>query len=506
MESFLQYYLPEFGVRLVEHLQLVMVATGVATLLGILLGIGLARCPRLVSPVMGVTSVIWTIPSLALLSFLLPIMGIGAAPAMTALTLYALLPIVRNTLTGLHGVAKEVIEAAHALGFTAWQRLIWVEFPLAFPAIIAGIRTAVTIAMGTAPLGAFIGAGGLGEFINRGLAVNDNRLILLGAIPATVLALGLDCTLSKVVQVFSQGKRFKLRPMVTVGVSALSVLLMISIVLTGWTVAKPTVRLGSKNSTEQLILGEMMAQLIEKKTQLKVERQFNLGTTDIVHRALIKGEIDLYPEYTGTAYLTLLHQTPGPSAAEIYRLVKTVYQEQFGLVWLSPLGFNNSQAVVVRQKFAKQHRLQKISDLAAVAPRLTLAGPAELVVRPDGLPILEKAYQLNFAAVKSLNNGLLYDALRDRQVDVIMAATTDARVPAYHLQVLYDDQRVFPAYCVAPVVRAKVLRKHPELSEVLHLLAGLLDEHTMQQLNYQVDILKQPPAQVAQAFLRQKRL
>ena len=192
LTEFLADHMAELWVKLIQQIYLVGIATGVAIIIGIPLGIWATRNLRVRKPVLGLASILQTIPSLALLAFLLPFTGIGATPAIIALSLYALLPIIRNTLTGLEAIPKELIEAARGVGFTPRQRLWLVEMPLAMPTIIAGIRTATVISVGVATLAAFIGAGGLGDFINRGLAMNNTRLILLGAIPAALLALAFD--------------------------------------------------------------------------------------------------------------------------------------------------------------------------------------------------------------------------------------------------------------------------------------------------------------------------
>ena len=190
-EFVLQRY-PDLLTKLGEHLILTGISTGIAIVIGLPLGIWITRNPYIRGLILSVAGIVQTVPSLALLAFLLPFMGIGVAPAVVALTLYALLPIIRNTFTGLGGISPEIIEAAHGMGFTDRQRLWMVEMPLALPVIVAGIRTAAVIGVGIATLSAFIGAGGLGDFIVRGLALNNTSLILLGAVPAAALALGLD--------------------------------------------------------------------------------------------------------------------------------------------------------------------------------------------------------------------------------------------------------------------------------------------------------------------------
>lgn len=207
LAEFLVQKAPELWAKTLEHLALTGVSTAAAVLIGIPLGVWIARNSLVRGPVLGAAGVLQTVPSLALLAFLLPFLGIGAKPAIAALTLYALLPIVRNTFTGLSGVSADVIEAAQGLGFTDRQRLWMVEMPLALPVIVAGVRTAAVIGVGIATLSAFIGAGGLGDFINRGLALNNTRLILLGAVPAATLALLLDFLIGLAERALGRGSR-----------------------------------------------------------------------------------------------------------------------------------------------------------------------------------------------------------------------------------------------------------------------------------------------------------
>jgi osmoprotectant transport system permease protein len=505
--------LHELGTKLLEQVYLVGLSISIAIVLGVALGVLISRQRVLQAPILGITSLLQTIPSLALLGFLLPFLGIGIKPALVALSIYALLPIVRNTVVGLQNVPSELIEAARELGSSRWQRLFWLELPLAFPVMIAGIRTAVSMSVGIATLAAFIGAGGLGDFINQGLALNNTNLILLGAIPAALLALGLDLFIGYCQKQFKQGNRVKKKILLLLMVALFSIIPIIK----GWSLISPLlmseknsiVRIATKNFAEQLILGEILAQLIEAKTNLTVERKFNLGSTAICHQALLNGEIDLYPEYTGTAYLLVLKEPyTGKSPDEIYALVKLAYQTQFNLVWLSPFGFNNTQALAVSETFAKKYRLKSISDLKNknLELKLRLGVPSEFMRRPDGMEGLKKTYQLNFSTIQELDAGLLYQAIAENHVDIIAAFSTDGRIPTNHLQLLKDDKFLFPPYYAAPVIRNAVLQAHPELRDVLRGLADLIDDATMQRLNSEVDLKKRPPADIAREFLIEKKL
>ncbi len=504
----------ELYVKTLEHLMLTGVSTGAAVLIGLPLGIWVTRNRRLRDVVLGAAGIVQTIPSLAMLAFLLPFFGIGVRPALVALTLYAILPIVRNTTTGLGGVSEEVMEAARGLGFTKRQQLFLVEMPLALPMIVAGIRTATVICVGIATLSAFIGAGGLGDFINRGLALNNTRLILLGAIPAAVLALILDFGIGFLEALLRPGRlpvSVKRRAALFFGIVGLSALLATGLFLASSArkAAPPgtsPVRVGSKNFTEQLILGELFAQSIEAHTGLKVIRRFNLGGTILCHQALVAGEIDLYPEYTGTAETAILKLESRPSAAEAFRIVSASYRKRFSCDWLPPLGFNSTYAITVRRADAAAKGWKAISDLAREASRLRAGFTAEFSERPDGYPGLQDAYGFGFGKVFDLDPGLMYKAVARGEVDVICAFATDGRIDAYNLFVLQDDKGFFPRYLPCPVVRMEALEAHPELRSALESLAGTLPDREMQRLNFEVDEKGRGPAEVAREFLETKGL
>lgn len=509
--TYLLTKLPDLSEKFFQQIYLVALAMLLALLLGIPAGIWAARTHRIKNFILASTNVLQTIPSLALLAFLLPFLGIGVKPAIVALSLYALLPIVRNTVTGIENVSTEVIEAADGLGFTRWQKLWMVELPLALPTIISGIRIATAMCVGIATLAAFIGAGGLGDFIFQGIALNDNRLVLLGAIPAALLALILDYLIGKIENALNK-RRARIKWNTNLKIfGGLIVSIAIIIFLSTYffyfhSNSKNTIRIATKNFTEQYILGYLMADMIEDRTNLKVEKRFNLGPTDICHAAMVKGDIDIYPEYTGTAYITVLKQNNLQHPEQIYPQVKNAYLQKFNILWLEPFGFNDTQAIAVREDFAENYHLQTISDLTPIAKNLTFGAPAEFIERADAFPGLKKVYGLQFGDIRQMDPGLMYQAIQNKNVDVIMAFSTDGRVNAYHLKILTDDKHLFPPYYAAPLIRAEVLHAHPEILSALQPLTGLLDDKTMQQLNYQVDVEKKSPEDVARNFLIFKNL
>jgi osmoprotectant transport system substrate-binding protein len=266
------------------------------------------------------------------------------------------------------------------------------------------------------------------------------------------------------------------------------------------------VAVGSKNFTEQLVLGEMYAQILENKG-IAVTRKLNLGGTQIAMASLQKGEIDLYPEYTGTALITVLHQRPSSDETAIYSTVKSEYERRFHLTWLDPAPMNNTQALATTREIASRYHLRTLSDLSAAAPQLRLGAIPEFTKRDDALPGLQRAYGgFHFKEVRLFDIGLKYKALETGNVDVVVAFGTDGQIEADHLVVLIDDKHFWPPYHVAPVVRDDTLRAHPEIPKYLNPLSPLLTDATMRHLNYEVDGQKREPADVARDFLRTSRL
>lgn len=495
----------QINIKVLEQIYLVSLSVTIAILIGIPLGILASKYRGLRTWTLGFTSLLQTIPSLALLAFLLPLFGIGTKPAIIALAIYSLLPIVQNTVIGIESVPAATIEAARSLGFTSWQRLRIVEMPLALPIIVGGIRIATVTCVAIATLAAFIGAGGLGDFINRGLALNNTRFLLLGAIPAALLAVLLDFFIGKVQKNIAHTAWQKKKPIISLGI--IIILVSVSIIAAFSTYFltandKGTIRIATKNFTEQFILGEILAQLIEAKTSLKVERKFNLGTTDICQQALVNQQIDMYPEYTGTAFLTVLNKPyKQTDSKKIYQEVKTDYLNKYNLLWLPPFGFNNTQALAVRRDYAEQHRIKSISDLVPFSEQLTVGAPAEFIQRADALPGLIRSYHVQFKNIKQFQPSLLYPAIENHYVDVIMAFSTDGQLTKYPVRLLQDDKHVFPPYDAAIVVRVEILQKHPELTTILESLGNKINEQKMQKMNYEVEIKKRSPAEVALEFL-----
>ena len=479
-----------------QHLVLVLVSTGLAVAIGLPLGITMVRHPRLARPVLGFVGLLQTIPSLALFGFLIPLPwvgGIGARTAIVALVLYALLPVLRNTYTGILQVDRAVVEAATGLGMTDGQRLRMVELPLALPVILAGVRIAAVVSVGTATIAAAVGAGGLGTYVFRGIATVDTRLILAGAIPAAVLALLADALLGAVEK--------SRRPARAAGLLAGAAVLATAFAFAATTTSRQrAVVVGSKNFTEQVVLGEILSALLEDRGFV-VDRRLNLGGTNVCHEAVLGGRLDVYVEYTGTALTDILKQPVRPDPAEVLREVRAAYAA-LGLRVGEPLGFNNTFALVMRRQEAARRGIARISDLAAHAATLRVGLFGEFLERKDGMAGLVQAYGFQFGVrPKEMDLGLLYQALAAGQVDLVVGSATDGLIAAFDLVVLLDDRHFFPPYDAVPVTNEAGLARHPGLAAALESLAGRIDEGTMRRLNYAVDGEHRAPADVAREFL-----
>ena len=492
----------ELGLLIEQHIVLVAVSTAIAVGAGVPAGILAARRPHLGRAVLLLANALQTIPSLALLGFLLPlplIGGLGPRTALVTLSIYALLPVIRMTVTGIRSVDASIIEAGVAMGMTPRQLLWMVQLPLALPSIIAGIRVATVIGVGTTTIAAAIGAGGLGEYIFRGLSMVDTTTILAGAIPAAMLALASDGLLALIEE------RVRRAPIAAGLVlrtgTAVAVLLLL--VLAGMSLRPATdgVVVGSKNFTEQVILGELMAQAIEAEGGVHVQRKLNLGGTFVADRGLRNGDLDAYVEYTGTAVTAVFHaQVPHDSSLALAQ-ARQLYS-QHGITVAKPLGFNNTFAILVRGDDAASHGLKTIDDLRSLAPARKPGFGYEFLQREDGYAGLVKAYGLRFQAPpRGMDLSLIYQALAEQQVDVVAGDATSAQIDAFHLAALEDNRHYFPPYDAVPLVRTATLLRHPEVGRALDRIAGRITDTDMRALNAAVDVGHLEPALVAQQFL-----
>lgn len=518
-DFFMNLYLKKSEVisLLLEHIQLTLLAVLIAVVIGVPLGIFITNYKKLAKIVIGFANLVQAIPSLAILGFLIPVVGIGSVPAIIMVVLYSMLPIIKNTYTGISNINPDMIESAKGVGMTNIQILKIVKIPLAMPMIMAGIRISGVTAVGLMTIAAFVGAGGLGYLVFSGIQTVDNNLILFGAIPAAILALIIDYITSKIeyavmpngirksdgtMKVKRGNKGRKKKNKIIALVTSLILIVIILFSTNVFNKSSNKIVIASKNFTEQIILGNMLEQLIEAKTDIDVETKLNLGGTQVAYSALKSGSVDLYVEYTGTAYVNLLDIKDGnTNPDEVYDKVNEIFKEKENIEFLDPLGFNNTYALAVRKDTAEKYNLKSISDLEKVSEEFLMGPTIEFANREDGLLGLDKAYNLNFKKVKPIDGGLRYTALMNNESDVIDAFTTDGLLDKFGLKVLEDDKNFFPPYYAAPLIRMDTLKEHPELEEVLNLLANKITDKTMRKLNYEVDVNGRDPETVANEFL-----
>lgn len=488
------------GQAVFEHMQLSLTALLLASLLALILAVVLRPFNKLSEFILQLTGILQTIPSLAILGLLIPFLGIGFGPALVALVLYGLFPILQNTLVGLRSIDPTLEEAALALGLTNWQKFKKVDFPLALPMILSGVRTSGIMIIGTATLAALIGAGGLGTYILLGIDRQDNKLILIGAILSAGLAIGFSLVINLL-------KKLKLKQ-ISLIVTILVILTVGSFLpqIKNKSFNQPLIIAG-KLGTEPNILIQMYKLLIENQTDIKVELKENLGKTAFLYQALKSGAINLYPEFTGTITKTLLKNPPKSSnnAQLVYEQAKLGIKREDDLVYLRPMAYQNTYALAVKQDFATKYHLQTISDLQKVSSFAIAGFTLEFSQRADGNKGLQSKYQLNLK-VKTMEPALRYKALERGDIQIIDVYSTDSEIRRYHLKVLQDNRQLFPPYQGAPLMRAETLKKYPALKPVLNQLAGKITTKQMQELNYQVDVLKKSPRQVAQKFLSEQGL
>jgi osmoprotectant transport system permease protein len=498
-----------------EHLWLVLISTSIAVAIGLPLGILLSRHPRLRAPVLGLANIMQTVPSLALFGLLIPlpfIGGIGARTAVVALVLYALLPVIRNTVTGILGVDKNVREAAVAMGMTDRQILWQVELPLAASVILTGVRVAVVISVGVATIAAAVGAGGLGTYIFRGLRQYDNRLILAGAVPAALMALAADFGLGLLEKHFDtsakRATRKRSRWTRNLAWAALAVALLGG-AFAVWrgmrssdtgTSNRPRVVVGSKDFTESVLLAEIFAQMLEARG-VEVVRTFELAG-NVPHESLISGAIDCYPEYTGTSYMAILKHPLNTDARTVYETTRREYAEKFNVEVSPSLGFENTFAILVRGADARRLGLKTISDAVPHAKVWRAGFGQDFMSRADGYKGFARAYNLEFAdAPREMDLSLTYRALADKQVDLIAGNSTDGLISALDLFQLEDDRHYFPPYEAVILIRRDTLARVPAAGEVLSILNGRLSTEEMRRLNYEVDGNHRDKREVAREWI-----
>ncbi len=487
------------------HVRLTLAALAAGVLLAVPAGVLVSRVRALEAPVLALAGVVQTIPALALLAAMVPLLsglglpGIGTLPAFLALVLYSLLPILRNTVAGLHGVDPSVVEAARGLGMTPRQQLWQVELPLALPVVVAGIRTAAAWTVGMATLSTPVGAESLGNYIFGGLQTRNGAAILTGCVAAAGLALALD----GVVRLGAIGLESRRRALVaSAGIALLA--------LAGWAWA-PAARerggraaraivVGAKTFTEQYVLAEILVGTIERDARRPARALTSLGST-VAFDALRRGEIDVYVDYTGTLWATVMREKgPGGSRVELLEKARRWLRDEAGITLAAALGFENAYCFAVRRETAGRLHLRTLGDLARRAPGLSLASDYEFFGREEWRAVVA-AYGLAPRERRTMDPSLLYQAIGSGQVDVITAYSSDGRIDALGLVVLADERQAIPPYDAVVLAGPSLVRDAPEVLEALRGLEGAIDVATMRGLNRLVDEEGLSPSEAARRFL-----
>ena len=488
-----------------EHIAISLVAIVLAIVIGGAMGILIAEVDRIAQPTLLVVNFLYTIPSIAMFGFLLPFSGIGNTTAIIALTLYALLPMVKNTHTGLKNVDPLLIEAAVGMGSTRFQVLRRIALPLAMPVILAGIRNMTTMTIALAGIASFIGAGGLGIAIYRGITTNNAALAFDGSLLIACLALLADTGLSRVEKrAFRRRSGVKGRSWRKIAAVSLALITAGGAYAFFQSTKTAVIRIATKPMTEQLILGEMLKLVIEQDGRLKVALTPGVGGgTSNIMPAMEHGDFDLYPEYTGTGWLKVLKRTDIYDESRFDELCDE-YSKRYRMEWLGMTGFNDTFGILVRRDLAERYHLKTYSDLARVAPQMNFGAQYDFFEREDGFPAMCRAYGMNFASTIDLDIGLKYQALDEGKLDSLIVFTTDGRLSKANGVVLDDDKNFFTSYECGMVVREEALSAHPELRELLKNFDGLISEAEMAQMNDAVESGGEEPRAVARRFLEEK--
>lgn len=479
---------------LFQHLQISLISLFIAMIIAIPFGILIVKRKKITEFVLQITGILQTIPSLALLGLFIPILGIGRIPAIVALVIYGLFPILQNTITGLNSIDPILNEAATAFGMNRWEKLKKFELPLAIPSIIGGVRTSSVMLIGTATLAALVGAGGLGSFILLGIDRNDSALILIGAISSAILAIVINAIIK-----FLENKRLK----VIFTAFLLTLALLFTSLFSFGLNQKNTLIAAGKLGPEPEILINMYKELIEAESDIKVELKPSFGKTSFLYKALKGGSIDLYPEFTGTVTSTLLNNKPkniGTDARKVYEIARDGILEQDNLVLLEPMKFQNTYALAVRKSYAESEKLANISDLIKVEKSIKAGFTLEFNDREDGNRGLKSLYNLNLN-VLTMEPALRYQAIENKDIDITDVYSTDPDIIKRNLTMLEDDKNLFPPYQGAPLLRVETLEKYPNLKDILDKLSNKISTEEMLEMNFEVAVNGKDANEVAKNYL-----
>ena len=496
----------EFFLNLIlEHILISSAVILIAIFLGVLIGIFISEYRRAATPTLNVVNFLYTIPSISMLGFLILFFGVGNTAAVVALSIYALLPIVRNTYTGLIHIDKGLVEAAEALALNRRQILFHVKLPLAMPVIMSGVRNMAIMTISLAGIASFIGAGGLGVAIYRGITTNNGVMTLAGSLLIALMALVTDFFIGIAEKRIAEHKKIISKFTLTLAAGATCLCIAYGIFSAG-VENKNVIRVATKPMTEQYIMGEMLKILIERDTNLEVEIISGVGGgTSNIMPAMEKGEFDIYPEYTGTAWNMVLKRQDIYDESKFDNLT-AAYHKNYNMRWLGMYGFNDTYGLIVRKEIAEEYGIKNFSDLQKISAQLTFGAEYDFFEREDGYNALCKAYNLNFAKTMDLDIGLKYKALANNQVDAMIVFTTDGQLAKANAVVLVDDKNFFPSYICGNIVREEVLQKYPELELTLNKFTNSVTDIEMAAMNYQVESEGIDARTVAENFIALKNL
>ena len=485
-----------------EHLFIVLAASILSIAIGLPLGIWAYVSKTARPAILRAVDLLQTIPSLALLGIIMVFLDPGKLTVIIGITLYSLLPIVRNTCLGLQEVDPGVKEAARGMGMSKPYRVLMVEFPLAFPTVFTGIRIAVVNAIGTAVFAAFVGGGGLGGVITQAIRISDMKLILAATGVLMVIAVALDLLMGWFENQMRKDRGGSRKMWLPVA----AILLAFCLLLPYGRGSSGDLMLYDGDYSETQLMHHMVKMLVEDQTDLTVTIQDQMSQVNNFNA--LNGDshtCDLMISYDGTLLTTFFHQdvTDVPEGMSIYDYVNQVAQEEYGMRLLEKLGFDNTYAIAVPQAVADQYGLETISDLVPVADRLTFGAEQGFFTLEGSMkygPFTE-FYGLNFRNPVSVDLGLKYAAVENGSFDVTVVYATDGLNRKAGLKILEDDKGFFPDYNGAFLVREDVLEKYPELEGILNQLAGEIPTEQMAELTYQVDVLGRTVDDVAREFL-----
>lgn len=494
---------------LTAHVQLTLLALLCSTAVSLPLGLVVTRVKWLERPVLALAAIIQTVPSLALLAIMVPLLAtfnfqsIGFLPAFIGLTLYGILPILRNTVTGIANVDPALLDAAKAVGMTPSQQLYRVELPIAMPMIIAGLRTATAWTVGVATLSTPVGATSLGNYIFSGLQTRNHTSVLIGCVAAAILALVLD-GLVRGLEISVRKRQLRQFFGLIAALATLYLYLGFNLATTVFLPSIRPVTIGAKGFTEQYILAEILGQWIENETGRPSRQMQSLGSM-VAFDALVAGDVDAYVDYTGTLWSNVMGRpTVGGNRTNVLAEIRTFLASQHGIQIAATLGFENAYAIAARAPDAETLGLTKISDLIPLGNTLSMGGDFEFFSRPEWRSI-QDIYGLTFQEQRTMDAALMYQAAASGAVDLISAYTTDGRISAYNLRVLDDDRFAIPPYDAVILVSEQAMRRWPDVFEAISALNGTIDVEAMREMNLAVDEEGIAPERVAASYLAKLR-